>query len=189
MSVYGELLTRALRAYEDASNGFRPADAARKVREAAAGLRAPLEQLAGEIRARRAGLYADAREFEAEATRELLLLDADHRLLGAARESAARADRAKAAGIVVDQSLAVRRIKAQWKADEALLRETGGIIQQARLDAKSAAELPPPDSPPGGIEAIDVKALERSIAERAMPEVDEIVVRQIRQLGGQAVGV
>lgn len=190
MSIYSELLTRAVQAYRDASNTFRPADTAAKVRAAAEALAGPLNRLDAQIAKYLKGFYLDASQFKRDSSDSLSLTDADLETLKALLTTAGRADRAKAGATIVDQPVAVRRFSEQLKADQTLVAQITGIIARAKADAAAAGETPEPGgSGPMGFSPADEEAFERALAERASPKEDAIVIRQIQQLGGQAVEI
>ncbi len=190
MSIYSELLTRAVQAYKDGSNTFRPADTAAKVRAAAEALAGPLNRLDAQIAKYRGGLYADPAQYKTDSGDSLLLADADLETLKTICTAAGRTDRAKAGSIIVDQPVAVRRFSEQLKADQTLVAQVTGIIARAKADAAATGETPEPGgSGPMGFSPADEEAFEKALAERASPKEDAIVVRQIQQLGGQAVEI
>jgi hypothetical protein len=190
MSIYSELLTRAMQTYKDGSNGFRPADTAAKVRAAAEALAGPLNRLDAQIAKYRQGLYADPMQFKRDSDDSLLLADADFETLRTILTTAGRTDRAKAGSIIVDQPVAVRRFSEQLKADQTLVAQATGIIARAKADAAAAGETPEPGgSGPMGFSPADEEAFEKALADRASPKEDAIVAQQIHQLGGQAVEI
>jgi hypothetical protein len=186
MSVYTELMRRIVRGYQDAGNGFHPEDAQAKIRSALAAFDAPFDDLDGAIQKQRAGLYPNTESYKTASTNALRVIDADLDVLKTAVANAARADNAKIARVIVDQSVAVRKAKAQQQADREMVAQVEKLIGQARTDAKVAGEL----SPPGGgaldrLSKVDVTALEAAIAQRASPKEDAIAAEQLAEIGGQ----
>lgn len=184
MSSYSERLTCAQRAHQDASNSFRGAKAAEKIRGATLALAGPMDRLAGQISRRREGLYDHAEQFKADAGSSLRQIGTGLQELTATILAAQRTDRAKAAATIVDQGRAAQKFIKQRAADQSLIEECDAILESARSDAEAAAELPSPADTQ--IDPSDVDALKRSIAERASPREDAIAIAQIRQIGGQA---
>jgi hypothetical protein len=186
MSVYNELLSRIVRTYRDAGNNFHPADAAAKITAALGDLQQPFETLGGAIDKQRAGLFPNAEAYKAASGDPLRILDADLDVLKAAVANAARADKAKVARVIVDQSVAVRQARVQQAADGDMVNQVSKLIDQARGDAKAAGEIP---APGGGtlprLGEADVNALKGEIAARAAPKEDKIAAEQIARIGGQ----
>ncbi|HEY2068069.1 MAG TPA: hypothetical protein VGG48_00820 [Rhizomicrobium sp.] len=186
MSVYNELMTRVWRAYRDASNGFHPPEAQRRIDDAFVEFRPAFEQIGTEIDKKRAGLYPTNEIYLAETRNTLRVLDADLDVLKSAVEAAARADRDKVARVIVDQSVAVRKAKVQQQADNDMVSQVEKIIGQARDDVRIAGEIPPPKGGPlDMLQPVDVAALEKSIKERASAKEDAIAAQQIAVIGGQ----
>jgi hypothetical protein len=186
MSVYNELMTRILRSYRDAGNGFHPAEAQAKIDSATSAFGEPFNSLSAVIDKQRAGL-SSADAYKTGSTNALRVLDADLDVLKAAVQSAARADNAKIARVIVDQSAAVRKARVQQAADRDVIEQVGKLIQQAGSDAKEAGELAPAS---GGtldrLKSADVEALAKSIMERAAPKEDAVAAGQLAEFGGQA---
>ena len=186
MSVYNELMNRILRAYRDAGNGFHSAEAQAKIDSATSAFGAPFDSLGDAIDKRRAGL-SGTEAYKTASTNALRILDADLDVLKAAVQSAARADNAKIARVIVDQSVAVRKAKVQQQADAEMVAQVGKLIQQAGSDAKVAGEIAPAT---GGtldrLKSADVEAMQASIAERAAPKEDAVAAEQLAEFGGQA---
>ncbi|HEY1631802.1 MAG TPA: hypothetical protein VGF56_10830 [Rhizomicrobium sp.] len=186
MSVYNELRTRIFRAYRDAGNGFHPAEAQQKINDAFNAFQGPFEEIGGAIDRQRAGLYPSADAFKTAAGDVLRVIDADMDVLRAAIENAKRADNAKIARVIVDQSVAVRQAKVQQAADASMFDQTTKLVQQIRTDVDQAAAI----TPPGGaslprLTPVDVKALKDDIAARAAPKEDALAAEQLKRIGGQ----
>jgi hypothetical protein len=186
MSVYNELMTRILRGYRDAGNGFHPAEAQAKIDSATSAFGAPFDSLSAAIDKQRAGL-SSTEAYKTASTNALRVLDADLDVLKAAVQSAARADNAKIARVIVDQSVAVRKAKVQQQADAEMVGQVERLIAQARSDAREAGELAPASG--GALDRLkpaDVEALAKSIMERAAPKEDAVAAGQLAEFGGQA---
>jgi len=185
MSIYVEYLNSIAASYRDASNGFHPPEAAKKIFEALAGFEPSLDTLAAAIEAQRAGRYASPQEYLTAWRNALGLAEWQRNTLLSAIENAKAADRAKYLGVIVDQGVAVKRAENQQIVDGQLAGHVGQLIEHARNDTIAAGEI----RPSGGsreLGAIDLELLQRSIAERAARKEDSIYATQFALIGGQS---
>jgi len=184
MCVYLELLERAARAYDDASNGFHSAESYKKIREAVAGFGTPFERLCRIIDDERAGRYSSREAYSIAAKNELRVADAQFDVLRAAVTSAERDDAAKASRGPTN----AKNAQTQRTADLDLAAQTKRIIDQARSDAEQAhsASWPGHRHPFPRMTQADLEALTISLQARAAPKEDRIVAEQLAQIGGQS---
>jgi hypothetical protein len=139
-SSYVELLLRIDRGYKDASNGFHAADSAGKIADAVNGFALPIQEVSDIIERQRNGLYVKPEQYATASRDALRMIDAQLAVLESAVQSAARADAAKVARIIVDQGVAARMAKVQQAADAELVRQIKNLIAQARSDVKEAGQ-------------------------------------------------
>lgn len=184
MSIYAEYLAKITGAYRDASNGFHPPEASKKIYDALAGFVVPLNNLDAAIQNQRAGRYPSPQDYAPAWQPQFQLAEWQYSTLSAAVDSAAVADRQKMAATIVDQSVAVRHGQAQQATDGVLLQNVTTLLQGARNDAIAAGEL----RPSGGsdIGSISVDALKKYAEERAAPKEDRIFAEQLAIVGGQS---
>lgn len=175
--TYQQLLARAREAYQLASNGFHPDTAARGIATALDGFDQPLAAIDAVIAA------GGSRDAPTAVRDGLRLLDAQVAVLQAAIDSAARADRRKAAGAaLLDQARFVQSSKVQQEADRQLADAVARLVRAVRDDASGAAD----GGGTGDLEPVDVAALEQSLRVRASAQ-DRFAGAELEDIGGQRV--
>jgi hypothetical protein len=187
-STYIELLLRIDQGYKNASNAFHPADAAKKIFEAIGGFALPFQKLADVIDRQRTGLYSKPEQYATDWTNALRVIEAQLGVLESAIHGAARADRAKAAGTIVDQRSATKKAQQHQSADAELVKKIKQLISQARSDAVAAGKMQPGGDASRGddLGPIDVDEFKRSLEEHAAPKEDGLLAKQLALIGGQA---
>jgi hypothetical protein len=144
MSVYVEILTWVSRAYANASNGFHPPEAAKKIGDALDGFETTFERLAADGAKTSADSGAIPNAAPLSTDDALRVLDAQFTALKSAVASATRADDAKIKNNRVDQLAHSARAQCQQAADGELLSEISKLMGQVRNDA--AANISPASS-------------------------------------------
>ncbi|MGH6871897.1 MAG: hypothetical protein ACREHE_10350 [Rhizomicrobium sp.] len=136
MSIYRDLLIKALEAHGQVRQNLRSRQTTAAIGRAVGGFAEPFDEIARAIDARRSGRHSG--DFSSAVLKSTRSLTAQLDVLAAVLGRAEDADRAAVRGIVVQPGPSIEIMKALREADRALLARATQIVGIAGEDSKKA---------------------------------------------------